>query len=67
MSDKFVTIASYRNAIDAHLAKTLLESEDIECILENEEINWIYSGVFYVFLLVKEKDAEAALAIINDK
>lgn len=63
--DKLVTINSYRNVIDAHIDKTKLESEGIECFLENEDMNWLYAGVVEVNLLVSETDFDKAREILG--
>lgn len=64
-NDKLVILNSYRNAIDAHLDKTKLESEGIECFLENEGMNWLYAGVVEVNLLIFEADLERAKEILD--
>jgi len=64
-NDKLVTLNSYRSVIDAHIDKTKLESEGIECFLENEDMNWLYSGVIEVNLQVSETDFEKAREILD--
>lgn len=42
MDNTFLTIRTYAYSIDANLAKTVLENEDIDCFLFDENINTIY-------------------------
>lgn len=64
-NDKLVTLNSYRSAINAHIDKTKLESEGIECFLENEGMNWLYAGVVEVNLKVNESDIKKAKEILE--
>lgn len=67
---KLITIAKFSHPLDAHLAKTKLESEEIECFIADENIvqmNWLLSNaVGGVRLQVKENDAEAAKKILKE-
>jgi DNA-directed RNA polymerase subunit RPC12/RpoP len=69
MPEKLVTIATFSKAIDAHLSKTRLESEGIECLIADEYIvtmNWLYSNaVGGVKPQVKESDVERAIEILH--
>lgn len=71
MSQKLITIAQYRDLPSAGLAKSRLESEGIECFLDNEftiGVNWLYSNALGgVKLKVFESDAEEAKLIITDE
>ncbi|MFH0888946.1 MAG: hypothetical protein V1871_07055 [Planctomycetota bacterium] len=68
---EIVTIAQFNDCMMANLAKIKLESEDIECFLDNENIiimNWFYwNTVGGVKLQVKISDAQKALDILNTK
>lgn len=64
-NEKLVTLNSYRNVIDAHIDKTKLESEGIECFLENEDMGWLYAGVISVNLKIYESDMEEAKEILG--
>ena len=70
MKDGFVTIASYPEPLEANLIRSKLLSEDIECILLNENIISVqpfYSNaVGGIKLQVHEDDAERARKIIDD-
>lgn len=71
MGDRFVTIAAFSQSIDAHVLKTRLEDEGIECFLADEHlvsINWLLSdAVGGVRLKVWKEDAERALEIIESE
>ena len=68
---KIVTIAQFNDCVMANLAKIKLESENIGCFLDNENIinmNWFYwNTVGGVKLQVKASDAQKALNILNTK
>lgn len=71
MKDNFVTIAQYRDFPLAGLVKSRLESEGIQCFLENEHlvsINWLYSNaVGGIKVKVHEKNAEKAKLILKEE
>ena len=71
MSGKLITIATFSQAIEAHVSKTKLESEGIECFIADENIvnmNWFYSNaVGGVKLQVKEADVKRAIEILHQK
>ena len=50
---------------DAEMAKNLLESEGIPCILSGANAAWLYH-VFEVPLMVREEDAEEASRILKE-
>lgn len=68
-SDKYVTIATYIGAWEAHLARTKLESEGIYAhVLDDQtaSINWIYSSSQAgVRLQVREEDSERAIHLLE--
>lgn len=43
--DKMVEIARFQNQSEAHLLRSLLESEGIECYLKDELTNQMYGGM----------------------
>jgi Putative prokaryotic signal transducing protein len=69
MSDRLVTVATFSLPVEAHIAKTKLESEGIECFVADENIvslNWLYSGaVGGIKLQVSEADYARAERILN--
>jgi tetratricopeptide (TPR) repeat protein len=64
-----VTLRSYPNSAEAELAKSLLSSHDIDCILADEGAN-TYGGAplaMPIRLLVAENQAEEAGRILDDQ
>ena len=70
MNDGFVTIATYPEPLEANLIRSKLLSEEIECILLDENIISVqpfYSNAIGgIKLQVHEDDAERAMQIIED-
>jgi hypothetical protein len=66
---RYITIATYIGAWEAHLARTKLESEGIFAVVLDDQIasiNWFYSNaVGGVRLQVSEADAERAALILE--
>jgi len=69
MSTKLVTLASFDNAIDAHLLRSKLENEEIPCFIFDENMitlnplnNIIVGGIK---VKVMEEDLNAAQQIVN--
>ena len=49
MTDEFVTIATFDQPVEAHLARSKLESEGIPCFVAEErfiQVNWLLASVF---------------------
>jgi len=69
MDDKLVTVASFSEPIQAHLASAKLEAEGIEYFIIDENIvgmYWLYSqAVGGVKLQVRERDAEKATQLLQ--
>jgi ribosomal protein S27AE len=69
MSDRLVTIATFRDVPEALLAKGKLESAGIECLLGDEYIvrmDWFWANaVGGIKLRVPEEEASAAQEILN--
>ena len=60
--------ARYNSRIDADLARLLLESEGIQAVLFDAEINSFYGGLFMpVRLMVLEEDLKRAIGLLADK
>ena len=68
-SNKYVTIATYTGAWEAHLARAKLESEGIFALVLDDQtasINWIYSSSQAgVRLQVREEDSERAIHLLE--
>jgi hypothetical protein len=63
--DKFVTVGKYVEAIDAQMARGLLESAGIECFLQGENANSLLGAAFRARLQVHKHDEEAAKQILS--
>ncbi|MGO9147653.1 MAG: hypothetical protein ACLQDF_14930 [Desulfomonilia bacterium] len=68
-SEKYVTIATYIGAWEAHLARAKLESEGIYALVLDDQtasINWIYSSALCaVRLQVREEDSKRAIHLLE--
>lgn len=60
-----ITIASYHSVTEAHIAKGLLESQGIHCIIKNENVSQTLP-IGAVELMVDEKDMEKAQAVLSE-
>lgn len=64
MSVEFITIAKFDQAVEAHLARSKLESEGITCFVSEErfiQVNWLLASAFgSVKLKVPSTEAERA-------
>lgn len=67
---RLVTIAAFREPIEAHLARSRLECEGVRCALADEHIVGVYwlsaSAVGGVKLQVGEQDRERALRVLEE-
>jgi len=63
--DQFVTVGKFIEAIDAQMAKGLLESAGIECFLHGENANSLLGAAFRARLQVHKHDEEAARQILD--
>jgi len=71
MSNNWITVATFSQGVDAHLARTRLEAEGIHCIVSDEflvRVNWLLSNaVGGVKLMVPAWEAERAREILRPK
>ena len=63
--DQFVTVGKFIEAVDAQIAKGLLESAGIECFLHGENANSLLGAAFRARLLVHKQDEEVARQILH--
>ena len=63
--DKFVTVGKYIEAVDAQMAKGLLESAGIDCFLQGENANSLLGAAFRARLLVHKQDEDTARQILG--
>ena len=63
-----VEAARYHNRIEADLARLYLQSEGIEAVLFDTEINYFYGGLFMpVRLMVLDQDVATAQRLLAEK
>ena len=63
-----VEVAAYNSRIEADLARLYLESEGVEAILFDAEINSSYGGLFMpVRLMVLDEDLDRARRLLAEK
>jgi rubredoxin len=71
MAGEWITIATFSQPVEAHLARTRLESEGITCVVSDEylvRVNWLLSdAVGGVKLRVPSWDAPRAREILRPK
>jgi hypothetical protein len=62
-----VEAAQFNTRIEADLARLYLESEGVDAVLFDTEINYFYGGLFMpVRLMVVDEDLDEALRILRD-
>ena len=63
-----VEAARFNTRVEADLARLHLESEGIEALLFDTEINYFYGGLFLpVRLMVLDEDLERAKKLLSEK
>jgi hypothetical protein len=63
-----VEAARYSSRVEADLARLYLESEGIEAVLFDTEINYFYGGLFMpVRLMVLDEDLPLATRLLAEK
>ena len=63
-----VEAARYNSRVEADLARLYLESEGVESILFDTEINYFYGGLFMpVRLMVLDEDLSTAQQLLAEK
>jgi Putative prokaryotic signal transducing protein len=69
IEEKLVTVATFHNEMEFLLARTRLESADIECFAQDENMLRIAAWHSHMFggikLQVRESEAESAAAILR--
>ncbi len=63
---RLVNVGSFQNAMEAQMAKGMLESAGIECFLAGEHTNAVYPMMFRVRLQVRETDEGQACDLLAD-
>ena len=63
-----VEAARFNTRVEADLARLYLESEGVEAVLFDTEINYFYGGLFLpVRLMVLDEDAERARQLLSEQ
>ncbi len=66
MNGKWVTLKTYENMAEAHLAKSILERHDIPCLLEDVQTgSLMYPPEIGIKLLVAPGNLDRATALLN--
>ena len=67
MSD-LIEAARFTTRVEADLARLYLESEGVDSVLFDTEVNYVYGGLFLpVRLMVLDKDQELARRLLAEK
>jgi hypothetical protein len=70
-SNRWVTVATFWQSTEAHIARLKLESEEIDCVLIDENLvatDWLYANaVGGIKLRVPEEDAARARQILSER
>jgi hypothetical protein len=65
---ELVEAARYSSRVEADLARLYLESEGVEAVLFDTEINYFYGGLFMpVRLMVLDEDLPLATQLLAEK
>lgn len=63
-----VVLQAYSNTTQAEIAKSILESAGIFCVLHGEYMSTIYTiGAFTVRLMVRPEDLEEAQRLLTER
>ena len=63
-----IEAAHYNSRVEADLARLFLESEGVESVLFDTEINYFYGGLFLpVRLMVLDEDLDRAQQLLKEK
>ena len=69
LEEKLITVATFHNELEFLLARSRLESAEIECFAQDENMLRIAAWHSHIFggikLQVRESEAEAASAILR--
>ena len=63
--EQFVMVARFIDPVEAHMAKSVLESANMECFLQGENANSLLGAAFRARLLVHKQDEDAAREILG--
>jgi hypothetical protein len=67
-NETLVVLKTFDNTTQAEIAKSILDSAGIFCVLHGEYMSAIYTtSLFAVRLMVRAEDAEDAIAVIEGR
>ena len=67
-NETLVVLKTFDNTTQAEIAKSILDSAGIFCVLHGEHMSAIYAtSLFAVRLMVRAEDAEDAIAVIEGR
>ena len=67
-NESLVVLRVYDSAIMAEIAKSILDSAGIFCVLHGEYMSSIYAtSAFPVQLMIKPEDYENAIAVLDER
>ncbi len=58
-------VGTYLAAVDADLARSVLESDGIECVVRSDDCGGQYPAMFRVDLLVRAEDVSRAREVLG--
>jgi hypothetical protein len=64
-SEQFVMVARFIDPVEAHMARGVLESANLECFLQGENANSLLGAAFRARLLVHRRDEAAAKELLT--
>ncbi len=64
--ESMVSVAGFRDPMEAQLARGMLEAAGVECILQGENANALYPGALRVKLQVRADEEDAARFLLQD-
>ena len=67
-NDDLVVVKLYDNTTQASIAKSILDSAGIFCVLSDEYMSAIYAtGAFPLRLMVRQGDVEDVIALLDNR
>jgi Putative prokaryotic signal transducing protein len=63
--EQFVTVGRFMDPVEAHMAKSVLESANLECFLQGENANNLLGVAFRARLLVHRRDEATARELLG--
>jgi hypothetical protein len=64
-SSDLIAVSTFRSALDAQIAKGVLDEEGIECMIRSDNAGGMYPPISGAELMVRPEDTEKAEAALN--